>query len=170
MDFSYFAIIYFSVLSLLFYLTYFRKCFVEIILCSSPRGSVIIRLLLVVKNKQLFCSLHMHAGPGCSSVGYGAASELGPLRVRRFAAGLEFNKFAWNKGFSACKHCTCANLLWIYDYPNGSTYVNKSEDWDCSRLTLARSQLALRGVSCWGWLLLHQHILWPHQTQWWFCS
>jgi serine carboxypeptidase-like clade 2 len=46
----------------------------------------------------LYICIYMIAGPGCSSVGYGAASELGPLRVSTFAAGLEFNKFAWNKG------------------------------------------------------------------------
>ena len=37
-------------------------------------------------------------GPGCSSIGYGAAVELGPLRVNRNGLGLEFNKHAWNKG------------------------------------------------------------------------
>jgi hypothetical protein len=40
------------------------------------------------------------AGPGCSSVGYGAASELGPLLINGNGTGLEFNKFAWNKGMS----------------------------------------------------------------------
>lgn len=48
--------------------------------------------------KNVIFLAYMHAGPGCSSIGYGAASELGPLRVSRFGAGLEFNKFAWNKG------------------------------------------------------------------------
>jgi len=37
-------------------------------------------------------------GPGCSSIGYGAASELGPLRVVGRGAALEFNEYAWNKG------------------------------------------------------------------------
>jgi serine carboxypeptidase-like clade 2 len=37
-------------------------------------------------------------GPGCSSIGYGAAVELGPLRVGKNGAGLHFNKYAWNKG------------------------------------------------------------------------
>lgn len=37
-------------------------------------------------------------GPGCSSVGYGAASELGPLLVNDNGTGLEFNKFSWNRG------------------------------------------------------------------------
>ncbi len=51
-----------------------------------------------------YMSAYVHAGPGCSSVGYGAASELGPLRVSRNGAGLEFNKFAWNKGCAKTKH------------------------------------------------------------------
>ena len=37
-------------------------------------------------------------GPGCSSIGYGAASELGPLRVVRQGAELKFSEYAWNKG------------------------------------------------------------------------
>ncbi|KAJ4832942.1 hypothetical protein Tsubulata_036702 [Turnera subulata] len=37
-------------------------------------------------------------GPGCSSIAYGAASELGPLIVGRNGSGLHFNKYAWNKG------------------------------------------------------------------------
>jgi hypothetical protein len=31
-------------------------------------------------------------------VGYGAATELGPLLINGNGTGLEFNKFAWNKG------------------------------------------------------------------------
>lgn len=37
-------------------------------------------------------------GPGCSSIGYGAALELGPLRVSENRTGLHFNKYAWNRG------------------------------------------------------------------------
>ncbi|KAK1664671.1 hypothetical protein QYE76_052830 [Lolium multiflorum] len=64
--------------------------------------------------------LWLNGGPGCSSVGYGAASELGPLRVSRFAAGLEFNKFAWNKE---------ANLLFLESPVGvGFSYTNTSSD------------------------------------------
>lgn len=45
----------------------------------------------------LFCDFE---GPGCSSVGYGAAAELGPLRVNKNGAGLEFNHHSWNKGLT----------------------------------------------------------------------
>ncbi|KAM0837929.1 hypothetical protein ACQ4PT_061317 [Festuca glaucescens] len=41
--------------------------------------------------------LWLNGGPGCSSVGYGAASELGPLLINGNGTCLEFNKFAWNK-------------------------------------------------------------------------
>lgn len=37
-------------------------------------------------------------GPGCSSIGYGAAVELGPLLVQNNGAGLDFNEHSWNKG------------------------------------------------------------------------
>uniref|UniRef100_A0A0D9V0E8 Carboxypeptidase n=1 Tax=Leersia perrieri TaxID=77586 RepID=A0A0D9V0E8_9ORYZ len=70
--------------------------------------------------------LWLNGGPGCSSIGYGAASELGPLRVTRNGAGLEFNKFAWNKE---------ANLLFLespvgvgFSYTNTSTDLTKLND------------------------------------------
>lgn len=39
-----------------------------------------------------------YAGPGCSSVAYGAAQELGPFLVRSYGANLTRNAYAWNKG------------------------------------------------------------------------
>ncbi|KAL5654323.1 hypothetical protein ACJX0J_033642, partial [Zea mays] len=58
--------------------------------------------------------------PGCSSVGYGAASELGPLLVNSNGTGLEFNKFAWNKE---------ANLLFLESPVGvGFSYTNTSSD------------------------------------------
>lgn len=39
-------------------------------------------------------------GPGCSSIGYGAAVELGPFKVNRNGTGLDFNKYAWNTGLN----------------------------------------------------------------------
>jgi len=61
-------------------------------------------------------------GPGCSSIGYGAASELGPLRVIRQGAALKFNEYAWNKE---------ANLLFL-ESPVGAgfSYTNTSSDLD----------------------------------------
>ncbi|KAF8692521.1 hypothetical protein HU200_039622 [Digitaria exilis] len=70
--------------------------------------------------------LWLNGGPGCSSIGYGAASELGPLRVSRYGAGLEFNKFAWNRE---------ANLLFLespvgvgFSYTNTSSDLTKLDD------------------------------------------
>ncbi|KAL6621206.1 hypothetical protein ACP70R_033638 [Stipagrostis hirtigluma subsp. patula] len=48
--------------------------------------------------------LWLNGGPGCSSVGYGAAAELGPLLVNGNGTGLEFNKFAWNKAPTLLMH------------------------------------------------------------------
>lgn len=39
------------------------------------------------------------AGPGCSSIGYGAASELGPFRVVENGTSLRFNQYSWVQGF-----------------------------------------------------------------------
>lgn len=38
------------------------------------------------------------AGPGCSSVGYGATQEIGPFIVDSDGHGLRLNPFSWNKG------------------------------------------------------------------------
>ncbi|XP_057476368.1 serine carboxypeptidase-like 26 [Actinidia eriantha] len=70
--------------------------------------------------------LWFNGGPGCSSIGYGAAVELGPLRVHRKRLGLEFNKHAWNKE---------ANLLFVespvgvgFSYTNTSSDLTKLDD------------------------------------------
>ncbi|KAK1292782.1 Serine carboxypeptidase-like 33 [Acorus calamus] len=64
--------------------------------------------------------LWLNGGPGCSSIGYGAAVELGPLRVMRFGSGLEFNEYAWNKE---------ANLLFVESPVGvGFSYTNTSHD------------------------------------------
>ena len=38
------------------------------------------------------------AGPGCSSLAYGAMQELGPFRVHSDGKTLYKNRYAWNKG------------------------------------------------------------------------
>uniref|UniRef100_A0A0E0H9X2 Carboxypeptidase n=1 Tax=Oryza nivara TaxID=4536 RepID=A0A0E0H9X2_ORYNI len=64
--------------------------------------------------------LWLNGGPGCSSIGYGAASELGPLRVARQGAALEFNQYGWNKE---------ANLLFLESPVGvGFSYTNTSSD------------------------------------------
>ncbi|XP_068661921.1 serine carboxypeptidase-like 35 [Aristolochia californica] len=64
--------------------------------------------------------LWLNGGPGCSSIAFGAAQELGPFLVRKNQAKLELNKFSWNKA---------ANLLFL-EAPVGVgfSYTNKTED------------------------------------------
>lgn len=38
------------------------------------------------------------AGPGCSSIGSGAMTELGPFRVNPDGETLWLNEYAWNNG------------------------------------------------------------------------
>lgn len=38
------------------------------------------------------------AGPGCSSVAYGASEEIGPFRLNRTGSSLYLNKYSWNRG------------------------------------------------------------------------
>lgn len=42
--------------------------------------------------------LSNYAGPGCSSVAYGASEEIGPFRINRTGVSLYLNKYAWNRG------------------------------------------------------------------------
>ncbi|KAI3469250.1 hypothetical protein Pfo_025913 [Paulownia fortunei] len=65
--------------------------------------------------------LWLNGGPGCSSIGYGAAVELGPLRVGKKGAALEFNQHSWNKE---------ANLLFVESPIGvGFSYTNTSSDF-----------------------------------------
>ncbi|KAL8481249.1 hypothetical protein ACS0TY_027684 [Phlomoides rotata] len=65
--------------------------------------------------------LWLNGGPGCSSIGYGAAVELGPLRVGKNGAFLEFNQHSWNKE---------ANLLFVESPVGvGFSYSNTSSDF-----------------------------------------
>ncbi|KAE8734234.1 Serine carboxypeptidase-like 33 [Hibiscus syriacus] len=70
--------------------------------------------------------LWLNGGPGCSSIAYGAASELDPLKVGKNGADLQFNEFAWNQE---------ANLLFVeslvgvgFSYTNTSSDLTKLED------------------------------------------
>ncbi|KAL5721505.1 Serine carboxypeptidase-like 35 [Ranunculus cassubicifolius] len=64
--------------------------------------------------------LWLNGGPGCSSVAYGAAQELGPFLARNNDSKLVLNKFSWNKA---------ANLLFV-EAPVGVgySYTNNSAD------------------------------------------
>ncbi|CAN6235682.1 unnamed protein product [Urochloa humidicola] len=64
--------------------------------------------------------LWLNGGPGCSSVAYGAAQELGPFLVRGYGANLTRNAYAWNKA---------ANLLFL-EAPVGVgfSYTNRTAD------------------------------------------
>ncbi|KQJ97619.1 hypothetical protein BRADI_3g32259v3 [Brachypodium distachyon] len=66
--------------------------------------------------------LWLNGGPGCSTVGFGQAQELGPFRVKKDVPELEFNQYAWNKA---------ANLLFL-DSPAGVgfSYTNTSFEQD----------------------------------------
>lgn len=44
--------------------------------------------------------LWLNGGPGCSSVAYGAAEEIGPFRIRPDGKSLYSNPYAWNKCMS----------------------------------------------------------------------
>ncbi|KAJ0041993.1 hypothetical protein Pint_17226 [Pistacia integerrima] len=65
----------------------------------------------------------LNGGPGCSSVAFGAAQEIGPFLVRRpsyFINRLTFNKYSWNQ---------VANVLFLESPVSvGFSYTNNSND------------------------------------------
>ncbi|KAM5588329.1 hypothetical protein ABKV19_006659 [Rosa sericea] len=62
------------------------------------------------------------AGPGCSSVGYGATQEIGPFIVETDGHGLRFNNYSWNKE---------ANMLFLESPVGvGFSYSNTTTDYD----------------------------------------
>ncbi|CAL5354379.1 hypothetical protein CsSME_00042641 [Camellia sinensis var. sinensis] len=66
--------------------------------------------------------LWLNGGPGCSSIGYGAAEELGPFFPQNDTRTLKFNNRTWNKA---------ANLLFLESPVGvGFSYTNTSTDID----------------------------------------
>jgi serine carboxypeptidase-like clade 2 len=62
------------------------------------------------------------SGPGCSSVGGGAFTELGPFYPRGDGRGLRLNKKSWNK---------VSNLLFVESPAGvGWSYSNTSSDYN----------------------------------------
>ena len=53
-----------------------------------------------IKNNSSSSTCCVFSGPGCSSIAYGAAQELGPFLVQLNGIKLSLNKFSWNKGNS----------------------------------------------------------------------
>ncbi|KAL9682298.1 hypothetical protein QQ045_014093 [Rhodiola kirilowii] len=70
------------------------------------------------QNKPLL--LWLNGGPGCSSVGFGAAEELGPFLSKSGKPELRLNPYSWNKA---------ANLLFVESPVGvGFSYTNTSND------------------------------------------
>lgn len=64
--------------------------------------------------------LWLNGGPGCSSIGYGEAEELGPFFTQKGKPELKFNKNSWNK---------VANLLFLESPVGvGFSYTNTTTD------------------------------------------
>ncbi|KFK25190.1 hypothetical protein AALP_AA8G078600 [Arabis alpina] len=68
--------------------------------------------------------LWLNGGPGCSSIAYGAAQELGPFLARTKGDNLTFNDFSWNKE---------ANMLFL-EAPVGVGFSYTNNSMDLSKL------------------------------------
>ncbi|KAI5666971.1 hypothetical protein M9H77_16824 [Catharanthus roseus] len=75
-------------------------------------------------------TLWLNGGPGCSSIGGGAFTELGPFFPRGDGRGLRRNKKSWNKA---------SNLLFV-EAPAGVgwSYSNTSSDYVCGDASTAK--------------------------------
>ncbi|CAK9309716.1 unnamed protein product [Citrullus colocynthis] len=75
-------------------------------------------------------TLWLNGGPGCSSVGGGAFTELGPFYPNGDGRGLRKNPMSWNKA---------SNLLFVESPAGvGWSYSNTSSDYDCGDASAAR--------------------------------
>ncbi|KAL9668027.1 hypothetical protein QQ045_002399 [Rhodiola kirilowii] len=75
-------------------------------------------------------TLWLNGGPGCSSMGGGAFTELGPFFPRGDGRGLRINKMSWNKA---------SNLLFVESPAGvGWSYSNTSSDYTTGDATSAR--------------------------------
>ncbi|GMP92411.1 hypothetical protein CsSME_00042648 [Camellia sinensis var. sinensis] len=66
------------------------------------------------ENKPLL--LWLNGGPGCSSIGYGAAEELGPFFPQKDTPELKFNNRTWNKGLNLHIKFEICHGVFIYNY------------------------------------------------------
>lgn len=64
---------------------------------------------LCLENKEMttLCNVDCGAGPGCSSVGGGMLSELGPFYPTIDGVHLLKNPHSWNKGTDSLSSCPC---------------------------------------------------------------
>uniref|UniRef100_A0A803MNB9 Carboxypeptidase n=1 Tax=Chenopodium quinoa TaxID=63459 RepID=A0A803MNB9_CHEQI len=117
-----------KILSLLifivFYITFIKAS--ETFAVSEEDDSKILNLPALSQPSDKPLILWLNGGPGCSSVGYGAVVELGPLKVDETGVGLLFNNFSW---------ITEANLLFVespvgvgFSYTNTSSDLTKLDD------------------------------------------
>lgn len=75
-------------------------------------------------------TLWLNGGPGCSSIGGGAFTELGPFFPRGDGRGLQINKKSWNKA---------SNLLFVESPAGvGWSYSNTSSDYKCDDASTSR--------------------------------
>ncbi|KAK1384385.1 Carboxypeptidase [Heracleum sosnowskyi] len=75
-------------------------------------------------------TLWLNGGPGCSSIGGGAFTELGPFFPKGHGRGLRINSKSWNKA---------SNLLFVESPAGvGWSYSNTTSDYNCGDASTAR--------------------------------
>ncbi|KAG7533143.1 Alpha/Beta hydrolase fold [Arabidopsis thaliana x Arabidopsis arenosa] len=78
-------------------------------------------------------TLWLNGGPGCSSVGGGAFTELGPFYPTGYSRGLRINSMPWNRA---------SNMLFVESPAGvGWSYSNQSSDYNSGDKTTASDML-----------------------------
>jgi hypothetical protein len=115
-------------------------------------------------------------GPGCSSIGYGAVVEIGPLLVNKNGEGLLFNPNSWNQGLYTLCFLSIFGLLSIHTHVWISMFVSnycwkKNNDLAYMKIVnLCRSKFIICGVPCWSWFFLYKHFFWSNHFRGSFCG
>lgn len=92
--------------------------------------------------------LWLNGGPGCSSVAYGAAEEVGPFRIRSDGKTLYHNPYSWNNCERPFIHYYADQMFveisqWIIDFHD----------------FMSSGQYPVFGISCWCRFLVLKHII-----------
>ena len=61
-------------------------------------GFLILNLDSSWSEMEFFFLLYLFTGPGCSSVGFGEAEEIGPFHIKSDGKTLYLNQHSWNQG------------------------------------------------------------------------
>lgn len=97
--------------------------------------------------------LWLNGGPGCSSVAYGAAEEIGPFRIRPDGKTLYLNPYAWNK----CKSSYDSFYFFFFLLSVSCLNFILRIFFFFYFWFVVSGKYALPWISSWSWFFVHEH-------------